>query len=51
MLIIAYIIQNSYINNNLIIIGVSQRNAYLIDTVNNNSYEWDQSSGKPNTVV
>ena len=39
MHIIAYIIKNSYIKNHVIIIGVSQTNTYLKNTINNNSYE------------
>jgi len=50
MHIIGYVTQNLYINNHEIIISVSQGNTSQINMVNNNTYEWDQSSGKPNTT-
>ena len=45
MHITAYITQYSYINNHVIIIGVSQRNTNLKNMVTDNNNEWDQSSG------
>ena len=47
MHIIGYVTQNLYINNHEIIISVSQGNTSQTNMVNNNTYEWDQSSGKP----